>query len=322
MRRYTRAFGAAAILAVASAAALLAGVAGASTTGTGTWEAYPGQAASYSTSVQQPINSDGTSVFKANGKGVVPVKFSLSKGLGPFAFESIFSDASTANDFSFLSWTPGSTLLFKDVTSLIANYTFTTGDCHVGSLRWSVRVSPTQSVFIYYGAYPNFTSCTGADLQSGTNLIDLSDLRYDTTQVGGTFYDDHDGAVALVGNLPIVRASLVLDSGWAGDQRLTLASASVNGNSFTPDAPGAGSPTCDLPSDAAIKVTKTAGAATGTVNEPVTIQPADDNGVFKVVDCKLMYNLATSSLSGAGTYKVEVVIGGVAASGAAIFKLQ
>jgi hypothetical protein len=42
----------------------------------GTWVLYPAQASSYATSVQQPINPDGTSNFKANGKGVIPVKFS------------------------------------------------------------------------------------------------------------------------------------------------------------------------------------------------------------------------------------------------------
>ena len=58
-------------------------------------------------------------------------------------------------------------------------------------------VSPTQSVFVYYGDYPNFTDRRNANSQSGTNMINLSDLRYDTTQVGGTFYDNHAGAVAL-----------------------------------------------------------------------------------------------------------------------------
>jgi hypothetical protein len=318
MRRYTRAFAAAAILAVASAAALLTGVAGASTSD---WTAYPGQAASYTASIQQPVNTDGSSVFKANGKAVVPIKFSLSKGLGAFVFESIGSDSSADNDYSYVSYSPPSTLLFKDVTSLVADYSFSLGSCHGGSLRWSVRVSPTQSVFIYYGASPSFANCSGLDSQSGTNMISLTDLRYDTSQVGGTFYDDHAGAVALVGNMPIVRASLVLDSGWGGDQRLTLASASVNDSTFTPDPATLPAPTCDLPTNATIKVTKTSAATAGAVNEPLIVQSADNSGVLKVVDCKLMYNLATSSLSGAGEYTVEAVIDGVTTY-VANFKLQ
>ena len=128
-------------------------------------------------------------------------------------------------------------------------------------------------------------------------------------------------ALALVGSTPIVRASLVLDSGWAGDQRLTLGSATVNNDTFTPPAATALAPTCDLP-PATVKITKTAGAGSGSVNEPVTVQPNDDNGSFRVVDCKYMYNLATSSLSGPGTYEVQAVIAGSPVGGAATFDLR
>jgi hypothetical protein len=289
----------------------------------GTWELYPEQSSSYTTSVQQPINVDGSSNFKANGKAVIPIKFSLSTAPGPIVFESIYSEnpSVTANDFSFASFTPASTLLFKDIANLSAVYEFTQGNCHGGSLRWSVRVSSTQSVFIYYGDYPNFTDCkTGVNYQTGINLITMSDLRFDTTQVGGEFYDDYTGAKALVGEMPIVRASLVLDSGWGGDQKLTLTNATVNGNTFTGASSGS-TPTCDLP-PATIQITKTAGATAGAVNEPISIQPADNDSMFRVVDCKYMYNLATSSLSGPGTYKVTAVINGTPAGGSASFDLK
>ena len=52
------------------------------------------------------------------------------------------------------------------------------------------------------------------------------------------------------------------------------------------------------------------GTPSGDVNEPVSIQPQDNDGLFRVVDCKYMYNLATSSLSGVGTYTVKATIGG------------
>lgn len=126
----------------------------------GTWELYPPQADSYETAVQQPINADGSSNFKFSGKSVVPVKFSLSKTKGPVVFQSIWSDSDTDNDFSFLSFTPSAPLLFSELTNLSTVYNFTEGNCHGGALRWSVRVSPTQSVFVYYGGYPNFTDCT------------------------------------------------------------------------------------------------------------------------------------------------------------------
>ena len=42
----------------------------------------------------------------------------------------------------------------------------------------------------------------------------------------------------------------------------------------------------------------------------MTIQPADNNMIFRIVDCKYMYNLATSSLGGVGTYDVVATIDG------------
>jgi hypothetical protein len=311
-------------LALAASAALLLPllvVVPASAATAGTWFAYPGNVATYETAVQQPINLDGSSNFKSNGNAVIPVKFGLSAGSGPFVFESIFSDTSADNDYSFLSFTPAAPLTFAELTELSANYLFTLGNCGGGALRWSVRVSSTQSVFIYYGALPNFTDCEGANNQSNVNMIGMSDLRYDTSQVGGTFYDSYANALALVGSTPIIRASLVLDGGWTGDQRLTLSSATVNDNTFTPPAASPPVSTCDLP-PAEIKVTKTSGTASGPVNDPVSIQPADNDGLFRIVDCKYMYNLATSSLSGIGRYEVEVVINGVPVPGVAFFDLR
>ena len=46
-------------------------------------------------------------------------------------------------------------------------------------------------------------------------------------------------------------------------------------------------------------------------NEPVTIQPQDNDGIFRIVDCKYMYNLATRSLMGPGTYDVVATIDGM-----------
>jgi len=282
------------------------------TTPNGTWDAYPGQSATYSAAVQQPINADGSSNFKANGRAVIPVKFALSQGTGPFVFASIGSDTSADNDYSYLSFTPNATVTFNQITQLSAVYSFTQGNCGGGSLRWSVRVSPTQSVFIYYGDYPNFGNCT-SPTQSGTNLIGLSDLRYDTTQVGGTFYDTYAHAQALIGNTPIIRVSLVLDSGWQADQIVTLTSATVAtgtfSDTFIPGPVTPRTPICPT-SQALIGITKVSTSPTGDVNEPMTIQPQDNDGIYRIVDCKYMYNLATSSLMGAGTYDVYATIDG------------
>jgi len=187
--------------------------ASADATTAGTWVAYPGQSVStttttsthtaYQVNVRAPINADGSSNWPKK-RGVIPVQFDLlaatatdtttTTTVGPFVFESIGSDASTDNDFSYVSFTPSSPMTFNDITQLSAQYAFTQGDCHGGSLRWQVRTGPNQAVFIYYGNPPQFgnggiegctPTSTGGVYQSGTNLIGLSDLRYDTSQYAG-----------------------------------------------------------------------------------------------------------------------------------------
>ena len=44
-------------------------------------------------------------------------------------------------------------------------------------------------------------------------MIQMTTFGSTRPQVGGTFYDDYEGAIDLVGDMPIVKASLVLDGG-------------------------------------------------------------------------------------------------------------
>ncbi len=147
-------------------------------------------------------------------------------------------------------------------------------------------------------------------------MINQPDLRYDTSQLGGTFYDSYANALALAGSHQISGIALVLDSGWVATQVVAFTSATVNDNTLAPTA-GAPTPTCDLP-PATIQVTKVS-PATMAVSEPATIQPSDVDGPFRIVDCKYLYNLAIGSLPGAGTYEVEAVIDGMPAAGPAYF---
>jgi hypothetical protein len=152
--------------------------------------AYPGQTGVYQTSEQQLINADGSSNFKANGNAVIPVKFGLASGSGQFLFESIGSNTSPTDDYSYVSFSPSSSLTFNEITELSAVYAFTYGDCHGGSLRWQVRTTDGHSLFIYYGKHPQFGNggadgCIDdiGDGQTGSNLITLSDRRFDTSQL-------------------------------------------------------------------------------------------------------------------------------------------
>ena len=290
-------------------------------TTTGTWTLYPGQSTLYTSAIQQPINADGSSVFNAN-RGVIPIKFALFSQPGPVVFQSIGSDVDTDNDFSFLSFTPSTPMTVADIETLMTVGAYNIGDNHGGSLRWSIRVSPTQSIFVYHGDSPDFGNTTfDPDIKTGQNLLgNPAELRVDSTQLGGPFYGSWSQVLADYGTLNVVRVSLVVDSGWGGDQDLTISSATVNDNTWVPET-GGPTPISDLP-DAEIMITKTAGAGPGAINEPLSIQSSDNDGMFRKVDSKYMYNLDVRSLLGPGTYEVRVVIDGVPASGPAIFKLK
>ena len=283
-------------------------------TTTGTWTLQPPQSTQYAVQVQQPINSDGSSVFKSTG--VIPIKFTLSAAPAPVLFASMLTGEPV---YSALSFTPNPSITVSQLSTLSANYSFTSGNCHGGALRWSVR-TPLGSVFIYYGALPNFTDCSGANSQSNVNLLGLSDTRCDTSQVGGTFYDTCAHAMTLVGAQPVQYAALVLDAGWGGDQIVNLSSATVNDNTWTPLS-GPVTPTCALP-PATIKITQTAGSATGDVDEAESIQPNDSDQNFRVLSCQYIYNLSAKSLPGTGSYKVQAVINGVTAAGDAEFGVK
>jgi hypothetical protein len=98
----------------------------------------------------------------------------------------------------------------SDLESLEANIKKIVGNCGGGAPRFSIETAE-GNIFVYLGDAPNFNTC--ADGSTG-NLLDDEDLRVDTTQVGGTFYDTWANAQTLVGNEEITSLSLVLDGGW------------------------------------------------------------------------------------------------------------
>jgi hypothetical protein len=75
-----------------------------------------------------------------------------------------------------------------------------------------------------------------------------------------------------------------------------------------------GNPTCTLPA-ATIALTRLSGAVTGPVNESEFIMPADSDSSFRIDSCQYIYNLSLKSLS-AGTYRVDIKIGGQTVGGA------
>lgn len=301
MRRYLAGIAALALLAIAAAPA-----AAVTATTTGTWSQYPTGAPVYQAQILQPVNPDGSSNWPSKSKGGIPIMFSLSSGTGTAVFQSTSGQA-----YSYMSFAPSPALTFSQIGNLSATYAFASGNCHGGSLRWEIDTAQ-GNLFIYYGAGPSFTDCTTAN-QSGTNMLTLTDARFDTSQIaGGTFYDTYAHALVLIGSTQIQDAALVLDGGWGGDQVLTAGTtATVNDNTQTWNSGGgASTSTCNLPA-AMLKVTKTAGATPGAVDETTVVQNFDTGNAFRIIDCKYQYVISIPSLKGAGTYQLEIQIGGV-----------
>lgn len=345
------------------AAALLAAVAAfaipssaTAVTPIGTWELIPAQSDtagtpvnSYMTAVRQPINADGSSVFGAK-RGVIPVQFDVLSGtatphtIGPVVFESINggNDPTTASSgpyaWSGLYFTPSTAMTFADVTSLVANYDFTTGDCHGGSLRWTINVThdgASQNIHVYYGDPGGVQSCTGSADESGDNLMDNSlgnpANRFEFQGGGTPVYTTYANVLAATndGADTVNWIGLILDSGWGGDQVINPATltASVNGNSWVRETAGTTwdygemSPTCNIP-QAKIVVTKTGGDNPGAVDETNSVQPKDTGLYFRNVDCKLIYNLDVSTLRGTGSYTVQADFGTGPVDDPALFGLK
>lgn len=335
----------------AIAAAVAVGIAGAgAATTAGTWELIPAQSdttgnpvETYKTAVRPPINADGSSVFSAK-RGVIPVQFDVLAGtatphtIGPVVFESFNggsdpTDASSTSPFAWsgLIFTPSTAMTFNDVQSLVSTYSFTTGDCHGGSLRWTINVddgtTTGQNVHVYYGDPGGVQSCTGSASGSGENLMTTGATNRFEIQGGwpnatgpvstaSGLYRTYDDASSVVGTDSVNWIGLIVDSGWGGDQVInpdTLA-ASVNGDSWVRETEGTTytysdlAPTCDIP-QAKIVITKTSTSEGLEPNEDYSVQPKDTGVYFRNVDCKLIYNLDVSTLKGAGAYKVQADFG-------------
>ena len=226
-------------------------------------------------------------------------------------------------------------LTFNDIQNLRADYLFTTGDCQAGSLRWDVYVqhgANIETVEVYYGNpnadIPPTQSCSGLFSESGKNLMSQSDPTLPPNRfemlggwgVPGPLYTTYADAVASTngGTDKVVAVQLTLDSGFAGDQKADVSNVTVNDNTFVPKTTettstttvsGDYAKTCTLPA-AELRWAKNDATPTGAINEAESIQPKDTGQYYRQVDCKYIYNLDVSSLSGQGTYTVWVRIGG------------
>ena len=144
-------------------------------------------------------------------------------------------------------------LTFADLAALNAWYNFYQGDCGGGSPRFTIGIDvngdgqftwPTDGhVFVYWGTAPQFFAC-GSGWQFTGEMIGNADLRFDATQVGGTFYDSYTSVLARVGTKAVMYVLIDVDGGWAmpgGVQNLLVDDFTVNDNVLSKPGWGAAS---------------------------------------------------------------------------------
>ncbi|MDP4000827.1 MAG: hypothetical protein Q8P83_01155 [bacterium] len=135
-------------------------------------------------------------------------------------------------------------MLFDDLVYLATDYNVTDDDCGGGSPRFQLNVDTTGdgnsngNVFVYIGPSPSYVDCA-PDWQSTGNLVINPSPIFDTSQLGGSFYNTHAQALALLTGHNIVGVQLVSDSGWHagaasgdGEQTVWVNNVIINEESF------------------------------------------------------------------------------------------
>lgn len=293
---------------------LSGGTASAGTYTDGDWTLVAPGGTTYAAQVQQPINSDGSSIFN-HKSSTVPVKYTVTQAT-EFVFESVVvgdsletPGADTA--YSVASYTMPAGVTVSELTGLTANFAWVYGSNHGGGLRWQVG-TPGGNIMVDYGdAATTMQSGTGG---SGVNMIDSTlaeENRCESNQVGGTMYTPWSYVVANYGDLAVTNVDLVVDGGWGGDQVLNLTDAIVgyNGVSSTFTMPAASAPTQTNGAHAWIYLSKLTGSTPlGQIVETTILSTqGDTGGQFRQVDGKYMYNLPVSQLPDrSATYQVGI----------------
>lgn len=130
------------------------------------------------------------------------------------------------------------TLTFAELTTLSADFNVTDDDCTNGSPRFSIGLnteSGVKYVFAYLGPTPNYQGCTADTWTSSGNLL-AAGLNIDTSQLGGTFYDTTENALATYGGLSVAEVLLVVDAGYAfedGEQTVLVDNVVINDTTFS-----------------------------------------------------------------------------------------
>ena len=139
---------------------------------------------------------------------------------------------------------PSGPMKFDDIYYFGTDFRVQSGNCGGGSPRFQLNIDTNGdgtfdgNVFVYIGMFPSFNLCDTVppgNWQTTGNLVDNPDLRYDTSQIGGTFYDSYTGTKirldTIYPNHKILGIQLVVDGGWSqlsGTQTIDVDKVIVN----------------------------------------------------------------------------------------------
>ncbi|GEM_PF-3544823 len=133
----------------------------------------------------------------------------------PTGYPTCFSDGSFTYGYMVLYTMRGTTL--DQLTFLATQYYVQSGCFGGGSPRFSVLMSNGAEVQVYLGTYPAFADCPSPGWVSTGNLAtDASGLRWDSSQIHGTFYGTYSEAVTLANTQGLTISAIFLgtDGGW------------------------------------------------------------------------------------------------------------
>lgn len=173
-----------------------------------------------------PPDPNGYGTFIGTAK---PTRFGGEKGTVlyeqsacPTGYPTCFSDGTFTAGYMVLYTTRGSTL--DQLTFLASQYNVQSGCFGGGAPRFSVAMSNGAEIQVYFGTYPAFADCPPAGwFSTGNFATDSSGLRWDSTQIGGSFYGTYSEAVTLANaqGLTISAIFLGTDGGWSGTNPAT-----------------------------------------------------------------------------------------------------
>lgn len=126
------------------------------------------------------------------------------------------------------------------LTNLATQYYVEHGCFGGGSPRFSIVMSnaanQNKEVQVYLGTYPAFNDCPPPGWMSTGNLAtDAAGLRWDTSQIGGSFYSTYSAAVTLADTQGYKIDEIILgtDGGWdpttGGNQTFLFQNIQTNG---------------------------------------------------------------------------------------------